>query len=79
MRKKWLKIGVFVILLSWMMMNLNMGINTRKGESSLKMTNLEALAAPESGGGNPYYPCVKAKGCCLLGGLDIEGITLILE
>lgn len=60
----------------WVVINLNMSLSTdsvKKGTTSLKMQNLEALASPEIGIGS--WPCVKAKGFCFIHGIETDGVA----
>ena len=77
MQRKWIKIGVLVILVIWILINLNVSIDSRADSSTIKLANVEALASPESG--EWYSPCVKANGFCFVNGIDIDGITMIKE
>lgn len=75
MWKKWIKIGVVTILVTWMVINLNMRVDSGMNGSSLQMANIEALASTESG--DWYYPCVKARGFCFVNGLKVNGVAFI--
>ena len=57
-----------------MAISLNLRVRQETNGGTLKMENVEALASSETG--NPYDPCVKAKGFCFIHGLDIGGIAL---
>ena len=76
MRKRWLKISVFIIIMMWVVINLNMSLcpdSGKRGTTSLKMQNLEALASPEIG--IDTWPCVKAKGFCFIHQIQTFGVA----
>lgn len=75
MRNKWCKIGVFVLLVAWMVINLNTSMRQKPNDVILKMKNIEALASPESG--DSSFPCVKAAGFCIKKGILIAGIAFV--
>lgn len=75
MWNKSLKIVVFVLLITGMIISLNRSIRQKTNWEILKMENVEALTSPEKE--NPYYPCVKANGFCFVNGIDIDGVALI--
>lgn len=75
MRNKWCKIGVFVLLVAWMVINLNTSMRQKPNDVILKMKNIEALASPESG--DPYYPCVKAHGFCFIRGIHFANVAFV--
>ncbi|MCQ4875233.1 NVEALA domain-containing protein [Butyricimonas paravirosa] len=74
MRNKYLKIVTFMLLVAGVTISLNLSIGQGTSLATLKLGNVEALTSPETE--NPYDPCVKAKGFCLIHGLDIGGIAL---
>lgn len=74
MKKEYLKIVVFVLLVVGVTISLNLGVGQGTGLISLKLENVEALTSPEAE--NPYAPCVKARGYCLIHRVEILGIAL---
>lgn len=74
MKKKYLKIAMFVLLVVGIAISLNLSIRQGTCLATLRLGNVEALTSPEAE--NPYDPCVYAKGYCLIGGIKIKGIAL---
>ena len=74
MRNKCLKIVVFLLLITGVVIGLNRSIHQKTNWEILKMENVEALTSPEED--NPYYPCVHATGFCIIAGVKIKGIAL---
>lgn len=75
MRNKCLKIVMFLLLITGVIVGLNRSIRQKTNWEILKMENVEALTSPEED--NPYYPCVHAKGFCTIAGVQIRGVALI--
>lgn len=73
MKKKYLKIVMFVLLVAGVAISLNLSIGQGTSLATLRLGNIEALTSPETE--NPFAPCVSAKGYCFIHGLDIEGIA----
>ena len=67
MRNKCLKIVVFLLLITGVIIGLNRSIHQKTNWEILKMENVEALTSPEEE--NPYYPCVSARGFCFMNGI----------
>ena len=74
MRNKCLKIVVFLLLITGVIIGLNRSIRQKTNWEILKMENVEALTSPEEE--NPYYSCVSAHGFCFMNGIDIDGVAL---
>ena len=74
MRNKCLKIVVFLLLITGVIIGLKRSIHQKTNWEILKMENVEALTSPEEE--NPYYPCVSARGFCFMNGIDIDGVAL---
>lgn len=77
MRNKCLKIVVFVLLITSVVIGLNRSIRQKTNWEILKMENVEALTSPEED--NPYYPCVHATGFCIISDVRIKGVALITK
>ena len=75
MKKKYLKIVGFTLLVAGVALSINLGVCQTTNWSVLMKENVEALTSSESE--NPYYPCVPAKGFCLTNGIITKHIALI--
>ena len=74
MKKKYLKIVVFILLVAGVAISLNLSIGQGTSLATLKLGNVEALTSPETE--NPDAPCIKSRGYCFMHGIDKDGIAL---
>lgn len=74
MRTKYFKIMVSVLTVT-AVITLHLSMRKKTNWGVLMEENIEALTSLEVGDSS-YYPCVKAKGYCIIGGVCIYGIAL---
>lgn len=75
MQKKKLKIMVFLLLAVGVVISLSLSVRQKTNWDVLMKENVEALTTPEAD--NPYYPCVKAHGFCIINNIERESIAFI--
>lgn len=74
MRNKYLKIVVFVLLVTGVGISLYLSVPQKTNWERLMKKNVEALTTPED---NPDYPCIKAHGFCFINGIKKEKIAIV--
>ena len=75
MKKKYLKIVGFTLLVAGVAISINLGVCQTTNWSVLMKENVEALTSSETE--NPYYPCVLALGFCFINGIQISEVAII--
>ena len=75
MKKKYLKIVGFTLLVAGGAISINLGVCQTTNWSVLMKENVEALTSSETE--NPYYPCVPALGFCFINGIQISKVAII--
>lgn len=75
MKKKYLKIVGFVLLVAGVAISINLSVCQTTNWSVLMKENVEALTSSETE--NPDYPCVPALGFCLINGIEKDHIAII--
>ena len=72
MKKKYLKIVGFILLVAGVAISINLGVCQTTNWSVLMKENVEAFETE-----NPDYPCVPALGFCLINGIEKDHIAII--
>ena len=75
MKKKYLKIIGFVLLVAGVTISINLGVCQTTNWGVLMRENVEALTSSETE--NPDYPCVPAKGFCCIHGIEKYGVAIV--
>lgn len=75
MKKKYLKIVGFTLLVAGVTTSINLSVRQTTNWSVLMKENVEALTSSETE--NPYYPCVTAIGFCLINGILTKNIAMV--